>query len=76
VVVALELTPANTADAAVAPQPLAGAWARDLWHLCARWLRKVLSHTTAVLLCQQHGLGSLEFRHLVCAQGQLAHHAR
>ena len=42
-------------------------WARDLWHLCSRWLRKVLSHTTAVLLCQQHGLASLAFSHLVAA---------
>src|SRR5215207_2840237 len=42
-------------------------WARDLWHLCSRWLRKVLSHTTAVLLCQQHGLGSLAFSQLVAA---------
>jgi Transposase DDE domain len=40
-------------------------WARDLWHLCSRWLRKVLSHTTAVLLCQQHGLAPLSFRQLV-----------
>jgi hypothetical protein len=42
-------------------------WARDLWHLCSRWLRKVLSHTTAVLLCQRHGLGSLAFSQLVAA---------
>jgi hypothetical protein len=42
-------------------------WARDLWHLQSRWLRKVLSHTTAVLLCQQHGLGSLAFSQLVSA---------
>jgi hypothetical protein len=42
-------------------------WARDLWHLCSRWLRKVLSHTTAVLLCQRHGLGSLAFSQLVSA---------
>jgi len=25
-------------------------WARDLWHLCSRVLRKVLSHTLATLL--------------------------
>jgi hypothetical protein len=25
-------------------------WARDLWHLCSRLTRKLLSHTTAVLL--------------------------
>jgi hypothetical protein len=40
-------------------------WARDLWHLCSRWLRKVLSHTVAVLLCQQHRLGSLHFSRLL-----------
>ena len=40
-------------------------WARDLWHLCSRWLRNVLSHTTAMLLCQQHGLGSLHFSQLI-----------
>jgi hypothetical protein len=40
-------------------------WARDLWHLCSRWLRQVLSHTLAVWLCQQHGLGSLAFSQLV-----------
>jgi hypothetical protein len=42
-------------------------WARDLWHLCSRWLREVLSHTTAVLLRQRHGLGSLAFSQLVAA---------
>jgi hypothetical protein len=42
-------------------------WARDLWHLCSRWLRKVLSHTTAVFLCQRHGLGSLAFNQLVAS---------
>ena len=34
-------------------------WARDLWHLCSRWLRKVLAHTIGVLLCQQEGLPDL-----------------
>jgi hypothetical protein len=28
-------------------------WARDRWHLTSRFLRKVLSHTTAVFLCQE-----------------------
>jgi len=42
-------------------------WARDLWHLCSRWLRKVLSHTMAMLLCQQHGLGSLALSQLIRA---------
>jgi hypothetical protein len=27
--------------------------ARDRWHLASRWLRKVLSHTVGVYLCQQ-----------------------
>jgi hypothetical protein len=40
---------------------LARVWARDRWHLSARMLRKVLSHTTAVLLCLAHGLEPLHF---------------
>ena len=28
-------------------------WARNVWHLTARWLRKLVSHTMAVLLCQR-----------------------
>jgi hypothetical protein len=40
-------------------------WARDEWHLLARWLRKVLSHTIAVLLCQRAGLAPLAFDQLV-----------
>ena len=32
--------------------------ARDLWHLGSRWWRKILSHTAAVLLCQEAGLCS------------------
>jgi len=28
-------------------------WARDRWHLTSRWLRKVLSHTVSVFLCQE-----------------------
>jgi hypothetical protein len=32
--------------------------ARDMWHLCSRWLRKILNHTFAVLLAQQAGLAS------------------
>ncbi len=32
--------------------------ARDRWHLASRWLRKVLSHTVGVYLCQQAGLSS------------------
>lgn len=40
-------------------------WARDAWRLLARWLRKVLSHTVAVLLCQRAGLTPLAFEELV-----------
>ena len=40
-------------------------WARDAWHLWSRWLRKLLSHTMAVLLCQRAGLGSLRFADLI-----------
>jgi Transposase DDE domain len=42
-------------------------WARDAWHLWSRWLRKLLSHTIAVLLCQQQGLPPLRFARLVTA---------
>jgi hypothetical protein len=40
-------------------------WARDAWHLWSRWQRKLLSHTLAVHLCQQHGLGALRFADLL-----------
>jgi len=33
-------------------------WARDLWHLHSRWLRKILAHTFAVYCCQQAGIDS------------------
>jgi Transposase DDE domain len=39
-------------------------WARDAWHLWSRWQRKLCSHTIAVYLCQQTGLGSLQFADL------------
>jgi hypothetical protein len=39
--------------------------ARDLWHLTARWLRKLASHTMAGLLCQRAGLPALAFARLV-----------
>jgi len=32
--------------------------ARDRWHLASRWLRKVLSYTVGIYLCQQTGLSS------------------
>jgi hypothetical protein len=40
-------------------------WARDLWHLCSRWLRKVLAHTFGVLLCQQRGISDLRLAQLI-----------
>jgi hypothetical protein len=40
-------------------------WARDAWHLWSRWLRKLLSHTMAVLLCQRSALPPLRFAQLV-----------
>jgi DDE family transposase len=39
--------------------------ARDRWHLLGRWARKFLSHTIAVLCCQQAGLSPLAFAKLV-----------
>jgi len=39
--------------------------ARDRWHLTSRFLRKVLSHTLCVLLCQREGLSPLRFSELV-----------
>lgn len=36
-------------------------WARDRWHLTARLLRKVLSHTIALRLCLTAGLDPLTF---------------
>jgi len=41
--------------------------ARDEWHLLARWLRKLVSHTLAVLSCQQAGLAPLAFAQLLTA---------
>lgn len=40
-------------------------WARDAWHLCSRWLRRILAHCFGVLLCQQTGLPPLRFSELV-----------
>jgi hypothetical protein len=50
-----------------ADRPLSAqrVWARDAWHLWSRWLRKLLSHPMAVLLCQRAGLGSLQFADLI-----------
>jgi hypothetical protein len=40
-------------------------WARDLWHLTSRWMRKLLSHTVAVYFCFQSGLPPLSLVNLV-----------
>ena len=40
-------------------------WARDAWHFCSRWLRRILSHTFCIYLCQQNGVPSLRFAELV-----------
>jgi hypothetical protein len=40
-------------------------WARDAWHLTSRVLRKALSHTIAVWLCQQRGHPPLQFAQLL-----------
>jgi Transposase DDE domain len=41
--------------------------ARDEWHLIARGLRKLVSHTVAVLFCQREGLSPLAFSRLLTA---------
>jgi hypothetical protein len=41
-------------------------YARDLWHLTVRWIRKILAHTVAVFLCQQYDAStSLRFAELI-----------
>ena len=40
-------------------------WARDRWHIYSRWIRKITSHTMALLLCQQQGLPPLRFAELI-----------
>lgn len=40
-------------------------WARDLWHLTSRWMRKFLSHTLAVFFCAQENLPYLSFAKLI-----------
>jgi hypothetical protein len=39
-------------------------WARDLWHLCHRLIRKVLSHTVMVWVAVTHGIPPLTFSRL------------
>lgn len=40
-------------------------WAMDRWHAVSRWLRKIASHTMAVLLCRREGLPPLRFAELI-----------
>jgi hypothetical protein len=40
-------------------------WARDMWHLASRLLRKVLSHTVAFVLNHQMGNQSLQLSKLL-----------
>jgi hypothetical protein len=40
-------------------------WAHDLWHLCSRLLRKVLSHTIAVLFTHHLGYAPLHLAKLL-----------
>lgn len=40
-------------------------WARDAWHLCSRWLRRIIAHCFGVFLCQQMNLSPLRFSELV-----------
>jgi len=42
-------------------------WARDLWHLTSRWMRKFLSHTLAVFFCSLADISYLSFAKLVSA---------
>jgi hypothetical protein len=42
-------------------------WARDLWHLCHRVIRKILCHTVAVWLNVSAGLPPLRFADLLAA---------
>jgi len=42
-------------------------WARDLWHLTSRWMRKFLSHTLAVYFCSLTGISYLSFAKLLTA---------
>jgi hypothetical protein len=39
-------------------------WARDLWHLCHRIIRKILSHTVMIAVAVSRGLPPLQFDRL------------
>jgi hypothetical protein len=40
-------------------------WARDTWHFSVRFVRKILSHTIAILLCRREGVTGLRFWELL-----------
>lgn len=40
-------------------------WARDLWHLCHRLIRKILSHTVMVWVAAMNGIPPLTFDRLL-----------
>jgi hypothetical protein len=42
-------------------------WARDIWHLCHRVARKILSHTVMIGLTFRHGFSPLSFDRLLPA---------
>lgn len=41
-------------------------WAKDMWHLCCRLLRKMLSHTLCFLINQHQGNSPLQLSKLLC----------
>ena len=42
-------------------------WARDLWHLCHRLVRKILSHTVLACVTTRAGWSPLSFDKLLAA---------
>jgi hypothetical protein len=40
-------------------------WARDTWHFSSRFLRKILSHTMAVVFCRREGISATSFWELL-----------
>jgi len=39
--------------------------AKDGWHFASRFVRKILSHTVAVMFCQREGIPSTRFSELL-----------
>ncbi len=40
-------------------------WARDSWHFRSRFIRKILSHTMAVVFCRRQGISPTSFWELL-----------